>query len=252
MRNCVGASGTMTGDTGNTGTFQDESDAIWQTYLDDKRLRQFTLNEHPERQRTPITQEFMVQAIIEERKGESPPHPAREHFEEALYSSIERMVGMLSSKYSVTCIDQEYDLSQECFLRIWKKLDKFDAEKAKFTTWAWRVCTSVLNRQYRKSQKLREHITHQADEDIERKSSGCEHDSEMLAIEYSQAIRDLGEKYPKWKDFIYALMGNPDTECFPGDIVVAHAAAKAGIGRGGAMKFYHGKIQPFMEKRFRQ
>lgn len=249
MKNGMGALGTS---PGNVGMFDDLAASIWQSYVDGKVPSPIP-PEPPqdlEPSRRPVTQEFMVQALVAERNGEGCNHPAKEYFKAALYESIHRMVGMLASKYSITCIDQENDLAQECWIRIWDKLDNFDASRGKFTTWAWGVCRSVLNRQYRRSQKLKDHISHQPDENIERNSSKDVHYDSMLELDYAEAVRALGKKYPKWKSFIYALLGNPDTGFVPGTVCVTHAARDVGVGRGGAMKFYHQKVQPFMQERF--
>ena len=161
---------------------------------------------------------------------------------------------MLAARYSITCVDPEEDLSQECFLRIWMKLHKFDPKKAKFTTWAWTVCTRVLNREYRRSQKLKDHISVQPDESMERKAVTVDggHAESMLTLEFSQAVKELGDKYPKWREFVYELLGKPGVGTITGEVCVAHAALAVGLGRGPAMDFYHRRVQPFFRKKFRE
>lgn len=249
MRTDIGAFGTA---TGNTGAVDDIASSIWKGYTDGIKPQSTPTPSPAGPTRFPVTQEFMVQAIVAERNGGECTHPAKDHFSAALHESIDKMVGMLASKYSITCIDQEHDLRQECWKRIWSKLDTFDANKAKFTTWAWRVCSSVLSREYRRSQKHKERLTHQPDENIERNPSEDTHYDTILAMEFSDAVRELSQKYPKWREFLYALLGNPDTGFVPGKLCVAHAATASGMGRGGSMKFYHEKVQPFLTERFRQ
>ena len=237
---------------GTVCSFTEEANEILETWLDDIRLQEFSLGDCPEAgTRFPVTQEFMVSAIVAERNGEAPPHPARQYFADALCKSIERMVGMLASRYSTTCIEHQEDLAQECFQRIWKKLHTYDSKRAKFSTWAWRLCSNVLNREYRRSQKLTSHLVSHPDEDMERKPAEETHYGAILSCEFADAVRELGEKYPEWKTFVYALLGNPEDKTIPGGVCVAHAALVSEVGRGTAMNFYHQKVQPFMQKRFR-
>lgn len=234
--------------------FQTEADAVWAVLVDDTHLREFSLSDRivrvVERTRFPVTQEFMVAAIVAERRGESPPHPAKQYFADALHQSIERMIGMIASKYTISCVESHDDLAQDCFSRIWRKLDKFDAGRAKFSTWSWKLCANLLNRKYRRSQKRKKRESIEPFEEVERKGFEDKHYDSILSREFSNVVRQLRNKYPKWESFICALLGDPDRGIIPRGICVARAATTAGVGKGTAMYFYHKRVVPFLRKRF--
>lgn len=231
--------------------FQTEADAVWAVLVDDTHLREFSLSDRiAEMTRFPVTQEFMVSVIVAERKGELPPHPAKQYFADALHQSIERMIGKIASKYAISCVESHDDLAQDCFSRIWKKLHKFDANRAKFSTWSWKLCVNLLNRKYRRSQRRKKMESIQPFEEVERKGSENKHYDSVLSLEFSNAVRQLRSKYPKWTSFIYALLGDPDKGIIPSGICVARAATTAGVGKNAAMSFYHKRVVPFLRVKF--
>jgi RNA polymerase sigma factor (sigma-70 family) len=233
--------------------FQVLANSVWGEYVDDLRLGEFSLNDNFEvRTRFPVTQEFMVKSIVAARNGESTPHPALRHFERALHESTDRMVLMIASKYAVNSSDQKDDLAQDCFSRIWAKLDKYDEGRAKFTTWAWHLCSNLLKRKYRNQQKLKSRESVEPFDEIERKAvavEDCQHKS-ILSAEFAGAVRELGIRYPKWRDFVYELLGNPDCGIVADKIRLSRAASITGVEKEKAKYFFKRIVQPFLSARF--
>lgn len=56
---------------------------------------------------------------------------------------IEDLVLMMSNQYRINGLDVN-DVAQELRLHIWRKLDKYDPNKASFKTWARRVMRNKL------------------------------------------------------------------------------------------------------------
>ena len=196
-------------------------------------------------ERVPVTQEYMVEVLVADK-----PHPQKELFERALYDSIIRMVIGIANSYAVNSIDTSDDLVQECMRRIMTKLHKFDKNKAKFSTWSYRVCKSVLNRKYKQGSKYKSTFVGMAEgwdaPESERVTSA------VLGSEITQALKELFDENPKNKHILSAIFGNPDSEQFviPDSIDISHAAEKAGVDYGQAHAFYSRKIRPFFRKKF--
>jgi len=233
-------------------SFTRDAESICLSYIDDLHLDEFSLSDRFDTgNRFPVSQEFMVRAVIAERKGEAPPHPAKQYFADALHESIRRMVVMIAAKYAINCPDKQQDLAQDCFLRIWRKLDKFDADRGKFTTWVWWLCSNLMNRRYRQSQRLKERECLHSSESMDYKAVvEAKHYQSVLAGEISEAVRELCCRYPRWRKFLYALLGDPDKGIASERICVSRAAAAVGVNKTSAMQFYRQDVQPFMCERF--
>ncbi len=226
--------------------------SISQSYIEDaKWLEDFPFDEILSQKRVPVTKEFMATSLAAEMKGDSPPHPAKEHFREALYESIVRLVGDLSHRYSFTCVDNTDDLMQDCMLRVWKKLENYDSSKGKFSTWVWYVCKSVLNRKYSKSKKYRSVFVPQG-ENVSAPERE-HHYGDILAHEFAGAVRELAQRFPEKGAFIYEVFGNPNTPGYipPRLVRIAESARNIGMRRSEATSFYTRVVRPFMRDRFK-
>jgi len=75
--------------------------------------------------------------------------------EEILYERIVGLVRNLSNKYFMSSSNELDDLVQDCLARVWGSRSQFDRNKASLSTWVWTVCCSVLNSDFRKSQRYK-------------------------------------------------------------------------------------------------
>jgi RNA polymerase sigma-70 factor (ECF subfamily) len=74
----------------------------------------------------------------------------------ALYALYDKYSGALYGVILRMCRNRELseDILQEVFLTIWKKIDKYDASKGKFYTWAYRIARNKTLNALRKSDPL--------------------------------------------------------------------------------------------------
>lgn len=215
---------------------------------------------------SPLTQEQMAVAVARDMSGKKLLSPQdRLRISTALYGSIRNMVYQLSSRYSVTCQDDVDDLAQDCMYRILTQLWRYNPRQAKFTTWTWYVCRSVLNKKYQSGKRNRSvivnegHLTNDEGESMlenmpERPIEGVQsHECPgIMAAEIVDAVRDLATRYPKHKQLIFEMFGNPDSDDFalPSYVSVSDAAKAVGMEYGRARVFYSTVVRPFFQKQF--
>ncbi len=74
----------------------------------------------------------------------------------ALYALYDKYSGALYGVILRMCRDKEMaeDLLQETFLKIWKKIDQYDATKGKFYTWSYRIAKNTTLNALRKASPL--------------------------------------------------------------------------------------------------
>ena len=213
-----------------------------------------------------MTQEQMAVAIAKDMSGkEILSTKDRNKISQALYDSIYKMVFQLANRYSVTCPDGVEDLAQDCMYRITSQLFRFDPNVAKFTTWAWWVCRSVLNKKYQVGKRLKNIVIgegcliNQNGESMfenmpEKSPEGVQHHDcpGMLAVEMMDAIRALMVKYPQRKTLIAELFGDPDSDGFvmQSQVSIIDAARASGEDYRKARLFYSDVVRPFFCKRF--
>jgi len=101
-----------------------------------------------------LTQDEVAYVLAQDVNGEIEVGDLyREQLYSKLYDSIYKMVFSIAGKYVTNSNDDIEDLANDCMLKIVRCLGSFDLNKGKLTTWCWRVCTSVLNKKYRKDEK---------------------------------------------------------------------------------------------------
>jgi len=200
--------------------------------------------------RCPITQEFMVGTIVAGRRGEKSTHPASRFFPDVLIESIERMVTGICIQYASLAGETREDLSQRCLERIWTKLEKFDENKGKFTTWSGHVCLGVIFKICRRTERRRS-VMVSSDRMVESKGSVSPHETEVMRSEIAEAVRELIGKYPAKKAVIIEMFGNPDESDFvpDPDICFARIARAAGTSSNDVASFFKKKAQPFFKRR---
>jgi len=233
-------------------TVRQKVESIRESYIEEAQWCQdFPWQEIPNQKRVPITKEFMAMTLAAEANGEEVSHPAKEHFRDALHDSIVRLVGDISSQYSRTCADETDDLMQDCMLRIWKKIGKYNEERANFSTWVYHVCRSVLNRKYHKTKRHRQFFVPQGESLVAPKRENTY--GNIISHEFADAVKELAERFPEKKDFIYEVFGNPETEGYvpPRLIRIVESARNIGMKEKDADRFYSRVVRPFMRERFK-
>ena len=200
--------------------------------------------------RIPVTQEFMVESILAERRGDGPAHPASKFFPDVLFESIQDMVGMLASRYIAISGTDKEDLCQMCMKRIWERLEIFDSSRAKFSTWTWRVCMGVIFKECRKTQRRRTVIVG-SEKSVEINATESPHEAHLMRSEIRKAVLELIDKYPEKENIIVELFGNPrDHDYVPySDICFAKSARAAGVSPRDVSLFYKKKAQPFLQRK---
>lgn len=197
--------------------------------------------------RIPVTQEYM--AIVVSGRY-STGHESEACFVDALYESIAAMVYSLAKKYVITCRDEVGDLVNECALRIFQKIEQFDPRKGAFTTWCWRVCSSVLNRVYRRDKRYSNRFSEY--ERIETFLSD-ESDREAKAIDgdMADAVMELFQRYPEKKNILSEMFGDPVGGLYmPDRICLTHVARDLGVEYNLVYSFFHRKVKPFFREKF--
>jgi RNA polymerase sigma factor (sigma-70 family) len=187
-------------------------------------------------------------------RGERTSHPLAYQAMGMACESIRRMVYKLSLKYAVSSRIDPDDLAQECMKRIVQRVGDFDVKLARFTTWSWTVCQSVLNGAYRKQLGWNEHIVGIDQADLKGVvEPRTEPDvNSLLRTDIMATLSALISQYPGRKRLILGLFGNPDKKGFvmPSGVMVSEAAKSTGIGRRTVMAFYRDVVQPFFLQRF--
>lgn len=75
---------------------------------------------------------------------------------DALYKLYDKYAAALFGVIVRMCRDQDLaeDLLQECFVKIWQKINTYKATKGKFYTWAYRIARNTTLNHLRKSSPL--------------------------------------------------------------------------------------------------
>lgn len=188
-------------------------------------------------------------------RGEVVEHPLAYQACDVVCDSVHNMVYKLAHRYSVTCRMDVDDLAQSCMKRIIERLGDYDSGIAKFTTWAWRVCGSVLNSEYGRQDGWNKNVCKWSDcEDVSdfMESKQKPSMSGLVRMDIMETVNALIERYPKRKGMILAFFGHPEREpfCFPHKVMVREAAEEMGVTYAAAHVFYSEVVVPFFRRRF--
>ena len=175
---------------------------------------------------------------------------AHKAFPEVLYESVHKLVRKLAIQYSVTCRDDKEDLMQDCWCRIIFKLHLFKAHKGNFTTWCWRVCTSVLDRKYNRESK-KEDIMVEMPEGLDDNRVGKEDSrTSAISIDLRNAIDDLVAENPKDRHIIEAIFMDSDGD-LKSKIVYSQIGREIGVKAAQVSRVHKNIVKPFFYKRFK-
>jgi hypothetical protein len=112
--------------------------------------------------------------------------------------------------------------------RICDRIGDFNPELAKFTTWSWRVCQSVLNRAYRReSARNRRIVSVDPTALLGRYEPRTDFDfASMLRTDMIAALKKLSDEYPEHRTVLSEMFGGVLETGILSTKVMAHAAAK--------------------------
>ncbi len=198
--------------------------------------------------RFPVSQETIAAFV---GSGREASNRLESEFRQELHQCISAMVHGLAFKYAVNCrLDEPGDMVQDCWVRIMEKIHTYTPARARFTTWAYHVCKSVLNRSYRKGKRYHERYTDMPDGIADNQMANDDSRAASLGSDVRNAVRELLNLYPARSGVIVALLGKPDSEIIPHEIDVHGAASVCGVPDADVEQFYKEVIRPFFERRF--
>lgn len=100
------------------------------------------------------------------------------------------------------------DATQECFVRVWRNLHKFDMSK-KFTTWLYKIivniCYDDLRRAYKKQRTSLEAITYQI-------ASDCNIEKETADSDLARKICTISKQLKPQQRMVFALRDLQDLD----------------------------------------
>lgn len=201
--------------------------------------------------RVPVTQKHLISVMtgkFECQEKNCRCHEATPYYGNAFFDSITKLVWMLANKYSISCpLTDVSDLSEICLDRILKNLHKYDPQWA-VSTWVWRVCQNILNREYEQNRRSVEifdtldgtHDYGKTDRDA------------FIARDMTAAIRQLRAENPKWENVLLAMFGDVDAKdyCMPDRLCVAEVVRKTRRQYNDVHLFVKNVVRPFFAKRF--
>jgi len=198
----------------------------------------------------PVTKEQIAVHIGGERPCVA---GAQAYYPEALYYSVRNLVFKLAAKYQVTCPRSEVeDMAQDCWVRIVTKLHTYNP-KWRFTTWVYKVCSSVLNKSYQKSRRHAVHLVEMPDGlDEERVLDEADGGAVVRdfrdSIDLRGIIRELKHLHPDKAEMVDAIfMHEPGV--LNSDVVYRRAATRCGSTASKVSRFVREEVRPFFTER---
>ena len=199
----------------------------------------------------PVTQEHMAVHLGLKRANTLPVH---EVFPDSFYENVSNLVFKMARKYVDTCYGATVeDLAQDCWYRIVFKLHTFNPAKAMFTTWCWKVCSSVLNKGYQRTKKRTSHLAEMPDGLDENRIPDENTKCPTLSFEMRKAISDLRDLYPDDSEILTHMFGDigPDG-ALEHTINLSGTAKASGVSLQRVTRFYHDVVKPFFIERFKE
>jgi RNA polymerase sigma factor (sigma-70 family) len=171
-------------------------------------------------------------------------------FGEHVYRHVENVVTSLCLPWVPQLEEDIEDIRQACMLKIFQSIKAYDGS-IKFTSWAWCVCRNLMIQAWRKKQR-RNNTFGQLNDFSDIHSVPAAPDQSSLRHDIATATRSLAALYPKKKDLVFSILGNPDDPRYriPCKIVISDVAKTAGVGEKTAKDFYEQKVVPFLQRQF--
>ena len=199
----------------------------------------------PEIHKAPVTKEYMALAVA--GKIEVEPELLA-CFSDALYESVSGMIYKIVRKYCFNP-DDATDLAHDCVLRIFQSIYQYDPLKGKFTTWSWRVASSVVCRKMDKKRQYKERFV-----DCELNVEEMEVESNLVAEmsgDVAVALLKLFDEYPEKRDILTEMFCREDgTMYVPDRISMRKIAETLGRDYTDVYSFVRNKVRPFVAETF--
>ena len=198
----------------------------------------------------PVSKEMMAEHLGQERPCIT---VAQTYYADGLYKSVSNLVFKLAVKYHPTCPRSEVgDMAQDCWVRIVKKLHLYRMNRSCFTTWVYKVCSSVLNKSYKRSKKRASRYVEMPDGlDENRTQEEAALGDFRNTIDLKGIIRKLKVLYPERKSMIDAIFVSRDG-LYNSDVVYRSAAVSCGSTAAKVSRFFKEKVRPFFIDQFKE
>lgn len=166
---------------------------------------------------------------------------ARPYIEQAFHDSIVKLLFRICRKYTVGCPKDELeDLVQLCFKQLLTKLDQFDPQQSRFTTWTWTVCRNLLLHHFHSCQRQEDtFVPLDESHDI----AAVSHDS-TLHDDMAKVTRHLMLCNPDWKDVIGEIFGDFQTGSFNHQFCISKVARKTRRSYADVYAFVRDVVRP--------
>jgi hypothetical protein len=201
--------------------------------------------------RSPVTQNHLIAALTGRFKCEIPGcpcHEAAKHYEDAFHESIYKLVEFFISIFcSHATAEERKDLSQQCLIRLTRKLSYFDPDRGvKFSTWAGTVISNILRYEYKialRRYKIFGNIDYSHETIADKKTEP------FLRADIIAATGQLRSSYPKWRDVFDAVFGRPGYP-LPPKFSVTEVARVTGRRYNEVHVFLTKTVRPFFKNWF--
>ena len=204
----------------------------------------------------PVTQEVMAMHVGAQvgahLNGREPPPSTKtqELYLGLLQDSVANLVFKRAAAYGSSCPCNEVeDMAQNCWERIMKKIHTYNAKRAKFTTWVYAVCGSVLNKDYQRNQRYAARFIQMPQGLDENRIARDDSTSSASFNDFYDTIEQLKTKYPDKVGMINAIFVNKEG-ALNDKIVYRRAAMQCGVSAAKVSEFFRTVVRPFFIERF--
>jgi len=132
----------------------------------------------------PVVKKTMDQQLVE-----SALNGDRQAFQRLLQSCLPNVLNLAYRMLNDRA--QAEDLAQEVMLKVWKKLDTYDASKAKLSTWIYKITANLCLDQLRRKRE------DQLDEDYDAPTHAAQHQDlydKQIRAQVDDVLSDLPER----------------------------------------------------------
>jgi RNA polymerase sigma factor (sigma-70 family) len=205
--------------------------------------------------RVPVTKEYLAMAISGKLNSRFSVEIPQNACMDSLYLSVEAMVYKLAKEYSITSNDDIQDLVSECTKKVFKVIKKYDASKARFTTWCYRVCQNQLRTRYGENKGSNSLIISMPDqEDGDRPIEPFRSYEMGLSADFKDALAYIKQRTnARGRQIVNELFGfdkDSGEYLLPERINFAEASRNLHMSSASISQFYHEKVIPVLSARF--
>lgn len=205
--------------------------------------------------RVPVTKEYLAMAISGKLNSRFSVGIPQNACMDSLYLSVEAMVYMLAKNYSITSKDDIQDLVSECTKKVFKVIKNYDASKARFTTWCYRVCQNQLRTKYGECKGVNALVIGMPDhEDDDRPIEPFRSYEMGLSADFRDALSYIKSKSnSRGRQIVNELFGfdkESGEYLLPERMNFAEASRNLRMSSASISQFYRDNVIPVLSDRF--